>query len=513
LFYRFTKGPAALTGLHARARRHIKPREGHIFNINEEKVYEATQHHVNYTYNGTTLSGLAKYDDCTDYGISEENERKLLRVEVQRLIQVAQDNEPFMFSSNGLLTEIDTEGKVFQEVSYLADQMSCNLEIIRHDNSRTALEHCPEDVEATIGHFKRSRRILMSRFKQDQTRVQGSLPKILEPEERNQQLYFALVDYIIGSVARVIVRTATSSYWNQQCLSILAQWATKLKILSYDPVRYANLCLDTGESVVEQMNSAYGTKQAFFLKIRLGPDSSEEKDVETLETETNVSSRYYAEKTFFRGHLRYLVRDTINSLLTPDVSSAAASCFETSVVIYRTGLDNVLTTLTNDRAGQISACSDTFGVKCSYTALELVVRNIRLLTRRSKTFDRAYVNERLTTLKLELPETGLFAGISQCRNFISEMDDLISVTAPMTLISAYCARYLDNLVGLAGSGTDDDDPIVQFDAPPKDFGALLTISTADWRKKERIMSQGIYRDDDIRPVSLSPMRLGFRGMS
>jgi hypothetical protein len=500
-----------LTGLHARARRHIRSRSGHVFDIDEDRVFEATQHHIDYTYNGTSLSGLIKFDDCTDYGVSEESEKQLLQVEVRRLIQVAKGNQAFMFSSSGLLKEIDKDGKGFQEVSNLADQMFCNLEIIRHDNARISLEHCSEDIEESLGHFKRSRRLLMSRFRQDRTRVQGSLPKLLEPPERNQQLYFALVDYIIGSVARVIVRTATSSYWHQQCLSVLAQWSTKLKTLSYDPVRYANLCLDTGESVVEQMNSESATKQTFFLKIRLGPDSSEQKDVETLETETDVSGRYYREKTFFRKSLRYIVRDTIKSLLNPDVSSSAASCFETCAVIYRTGLDSVLTTLSNDRAGQISACSDTFGVKCSYAALELVMRNIRLLLPRSKPANLADINDKLTTLRVEWPEKDVTSVLKYTKIYISEMDDLISVSVPMGLISAYIARTLDNLVSLAGSGADDDDPIIQFEAPPKDFGALLTISTADWLKKERIMSQGVYRDDDIRPVSLSPMRLGIRG--
>ena len=265
--------------------------------------------------------------------------------------------------------------------------------------------------------------------------------------------------------------------------------------------------------MIEQLNSGFATKQAFFLKIRLGPDSSEQKDVDTLDTETDVSGRYYREKTFFRHRLRYMIRDTIQSLLNPDVSSSAASCFETCAVIYRTGLDGVLTTLSNDRAGQISACSDAFGVKCFYTALELVVRNVKLLRSRSTPADMSVRQDRQSTLKLEWPKTSSSADLNHVKMHISEMDDLISVAAPMTLASAYCARSLNNLVGLAGSGTSDDDPIVQFDAPPKNFGALLTLSTADWLKKEHIMSQGNYRDDEIRPVSGSPMRLGIRGKS
>lgn len=152
------------------------------------------------------------------------------------------------------------------------------------------------------------------------------------------------------------------------------------------------------------------------------------------------------------------------------------------------GLDSVLTTLCNDRSGQISACSDTFGVKCAYKALELVVWNIRHFPHHSA-LDLCHFNDELTTLKLGWPATDPSKVLDHAKIFISKMDDLTSVVVSMTLMSTYRTRYLDNLVGLVGSGTDDEDPIVKFNAPLKEFGALLTVSTADWRKKERCLSQ------------------------
>jgi hypothetical protein len=154
-------------------------------------------------------------------------------------------------------------------------------------------------------------------------------------------------------------------------------------------------------------------------------------------------------------------------------------------------------------------------VNCSYTALELVVKNVKALTSHQ-------VHN--TTLPLapkdikaiinwewsdgESPEKIEKARIETCN-----MDHLISVAIPLGLTGAYVSGTMDNLICLAGSGTEEDDPIIQFEPPPRGFQALFTLSTAEWALKQRALARGRYHDPEIRPVSRFPMRFGMRGES
>lgn len=352
----------------------------------------------------------------------------------------------------------------------------------------------------------------MNRFREDETHTLGSAPKLIEPPDRNQKLYFALVDYIMCSVGRLIVRTATGDYWHCTTLAVLAQWSTKLKVLSHDPRRYATMSLDNGESVIEELNEEFRTRQRLFLNIQ-APDDEGPRVVDALDSEPDLSYRYYREKTHFRQHLYVLVSLALDSLLNPQNSTASASCFETCAQAYRTGLEGLVTILSNDRTGQISASSQPFLVKCSYTAMELVMKNLQTFAgpAEPKLMPEVANQDILTRITWEWVEDDDTDEIRLIHTDIFNMDRLISIVVPLGLPCTYGSMALDLLVTLANHGTDEEDPIVQFEPPPRNWQALFTVSTADWIRKEKLMSRGKYRDQDVVPVSGSPMRLGIRG--
>ncbi|EXJ91828.1 hypothetical protein A1O3_00378 [Capronia epimyces CBS 606.96] len=357
----------------SRPRKDIVPRKGHVVQVDREQIYRATQHHHEYTYNGTTLTGLVKFDDCTDYGISEDAEQALLKIEVERLAEAAENEGPCLFDAHGLLKPTS------EELAHLADQISCNMEIIRLDNARISLEHCEGDSDGSAEVFRTARRRLRGHFKHEQTQVRGAEPKILHPPDRNLVLYFALVDYITACIARLLVRTADSAYWDCHTLSILASFAVKLKVLSHDPARYANFSIDTAEHAIEQLSQGLASRQAMFIKIRVDSSdakASDLKDVDTLDSETDVSTRYYEEKTYFRSHVHSLVKYTMDNLAQDKDNRSSSGCFEICSLIYRCGIDGALSTLTSNRLGEIAASSDPFRLKCTFTALELTMRNL-----------------------------------------------------------------------------------------------------------------------------------------
>ena len=163
-----------------------------------------------YTHCGTTLKGLARFDDCRNYGISEEKDQMLIAKEVDRLISAVCVEGPFIFQSDGVFK--DTGDSSIADVSYVADQIRLSFEIIKHDNNMIVLEHCPNLVDNTVNGFKDAREKLNGRYKQDDSHVEGCQPKLLDPLEANLKAYFLLVDYVIASIARLLLRCATSKY-------------------------------------------------------------------------------------------------------------------------------------------------------------------------------------------------------------------------------------------------------------------------------------------------------------
>ena len=457
---------------------------------------------------------MAKFDDCRDYGISDASHQTLVLKEIQRIIKVAADEGPFLFESKGDLSAIDSLN--FKDLSNLMDQIHCNFAIIKHDNARIGLEHYPVRMERMIGEFKKSRRLLVGRYKQDQYRVQGCQPKLLEPPKRNHELYFAMIDYIIGSVARLIVRTATSKYWEEYTLAILAQWATKLKVIAYDPVKCAAASLSNGEDVIDQMSGNFTTK--LMLKVKLGPDS-QEQEFDTLDTEADITTLYYEENILFRYHLQALVKFAYTSMYVGHQSGKrkelGPECFEACTLIYKTGLDGVPTALSNDRFGDIYASSDSAHVNCLYGGLELLLRNAEAI--KAKTTPREEGNPFLSTtdteavVKWEWSEGTSRKRTSSGNMCLSNMDDIISIAVSLGLASSYTAMNMDNLISLASSGASEEDPVMQFEPPQKGFQALFNIASADFLCRQRKAANDRYHDPEIVSVSSSPLKRGIRG--
>ena len=66
-------------------------------------------------------------------------------------------------------------------------------------------------------------------------------------------------------------------------------------------------------------------------------------------------------------------------------------------------------------------------------------------------------------------------------------------------------------MALASSGTEEDDPIIQFEPPPQGFEAHLTVSTAQFVRTQKDPTVAQYHDPDVCSVSASSSRLGNRG--
>jgi hypothetical protein len=499
-------------------RRHVIPRQGHKIELDEDDILKATLHHETYTYNGTTLKGLGKYDDSRDYGISEVEEKKLVKVEVQRIINTITNDGPFLFSSNGVLSS--TEKKSFEDVSNVIDQILCNFQIIKHDNARLLLEHCPSEMERGIKDFTRSRAQLYARYMQNQDQVEGYQPKTLQLPENNRLLYFQLVDYILGTMGRLLLRSAKGKFWESHIVSTLAMWATKLKNLSYDPALYASQSLSNGEDIISQTIAGVASKQAFILRIRTNSDGNEHKEFDALETEFNVKAQYYFEKMSFRYGMEGCLESTALSLLNSENVSSHASCFQACSLVYRAGLEGQPTLLSSDRDGDVSASSDPTNLNCSYSAMELLLKNVTaLVSLQNCTTQGTDLSSRedgpldtRTSLEWEWSDGDPKRHTPNKTWKTAQMDHVVSLVVCNGLTTTYIASAIDRLIHIASNAAKEEDPIIQFESPPNEFQALFKITTAEYLRKSKLLD-GLYFDADVKGVADSPMRRRVRGES
>ena len=300
----------------------------------------------------------------------------------------------------------------------------------------------------------------------------------------------------------------------ENLLAILAQWATKLKVLSHRPAYYASMSLDQGEDVLLQHLENMQSTSLTFVRIRMASDNSKNQDVDALDEETDITSRYYREATFFRADIECLLKVALDGLQNKaDSPESTLSSFEICTLVFQAGLDGLPTTLSESRQGSIDASTDAVRVNCTYTTMELVLANINTMKTSSgsvsggnpkRDSNAAIIDwEWVTCMKQECHQRDQVA--------VGEMDNLISVLVPLALTSTVTSVKIDKLMAVATSGTAEDDPIVQFESPPEAFEAHFTLSSAQYLKKQKDATAARLQDPDVCSVSKNSSRLGVQG--
>lgn len=466
--------------------------------LDKEEICQATLYHEKWTYNGTTLKGLAKFDDSRDYGITDAADKNLVRREIDRLVEAATSEEPLLFSSEAIRLEYG-QALTFEDLHNLIDQILLNWQVIKHDNARLVLEHCPSEMENAGSDFRNSRVRLRSRYMQKSDLVEGCQPKLLDPPERNSKLYFALVDYLTSSIARLLLRQASSKYWEVSIMSTLAQWSAKLKNLSYDPVHYAALSLSNGEDTMTQVKANMELKLSYFLQLYVD-QGSENKKIDTFGDDSSIETTYYIQMRYFRYFLEYIFSNAARSMLKPNGSNPSAGCLESSNLVYRTSLDGQPTMLSIERDGDIAGSSDPQLVNFSYSAMSLLLKNVRALT----TSPTHSVDEPQAKIQWHWSDGKSDKSLARKAIQVFTMDQIISFLVPLGLTSTMVANIVDDMVHFAYVETTEEDPMYLFEPPPRRFQAVFKISTMEFSRK-RAHQDGQYIDVDTHPVADGPM--------
>ncbi|CAK7211049.1 hypothetical protein SEUCBS140593_001036 [Sporothrix eucalyptigena] len=237
-----------------------------------------------------------KFDDLTEYDVSEAEERALWEYEIKRLHGAVQNmgmggkNQRLSFEAEALFPEPDTV-TAYRRLAHVADQVLFNMHICRHDNAILLQQNSAKHT--THWAYRNSQKILEDRLeKMSQQRERGrrrqngekndddddssdsddsdddEQPQTGKPSSGNgastdaekatggiatgtrefMVRYCAFVDYLTATAARLAVSAADHAAWQSRALCGLAKYSAKLKILARDAQEYASRSLEYGRS-------------------------------------------------------------------------------------------------------------------------------------------------------------------------------------------------------------------------------------------------------------------------
>lgn len=497
-------------------RRNLVSRSDRPFDFNEERIFNITQNYKRYEMGTCTPKDLKKFDDCEPYGVPNEEYVKLLRKEIRKLVESASREEPYLFDSNGHLQGVSSGD--FHDISNIVDQIQCNFAIISHDNSQIAVEKMGANSLAdSIKQFKFSRKVLLRRYAADEDQIEGNQPILLEPPSRNRELYHAMVDYVLGTIARYWVRCAVGRYWQQDMFAVLAAWAVKLKVTAYDLVENARISLATGEDILDEFVSGGLVPNAVSVKVKKAAKGKKgwEEEILALNERDDLTSHYYMEKEFFRGELEALFYSVVDGL-AEDKSrrfKGPVGGFESCQLVYRTGLSGFTTSVSNNRRGHLSCTSERMQISFIYSGVLLMMTNLRgVMQREAIGLARREVGARFTWKWYDEGETSIQP---EGAYDLTNMDDIVTLVVAQTLATPSSAVTMASAVYLVSTlfelGAEDDEPILQFEPPPRQFQAVFQLATEEFRRNQQSFGKRKYQDPFCRSLFEGPLKHGIRG--
>ncbi|KAF3001034.1 hypothetical protein E8E14_006142 [Neopestalotiopsis sp. 37M] len=473
--------PSERTGLFDHHYETIIQRETHKVALSRSDIESTVMDFKAYKDFRRTLRNLARFDDCSQYGIETSVMDSYLRKEIDKLIQFAESEQPPLFNSSGALDGVE-EGD-FAGVSGLADQIMCNMHILQSDNARLVVDECGSRVPPAWDMLLESRDVLKDRYSlsTDSSRVEGHEPVSLNDPSDNYKAYSLLVDYAFGAIAWWMARSVSSSYLNRHILATLAQWSFKLKVVATAPAKNAEQALSNTQGVMLQYKDiVQWNDDMVVLKLE-----GKERQFNALNDNTDSVMVYFEEKLLLRKVLQNVLFITLHGLYHSPRLGSLPNCFETCTIVYRTGLDGVTTLVKGLRHGNVLATSNLTHINFCYSAYQLLHRNTESIacnsphTQETPPPGAAYVM---------VTDSSHKGDPSICLRNVNTMDQVVSILAPNGLMSPEASMNLTALINIATIQADSEERIMLIEPPPR-RSPLRQLTFG------REMADGTKRDD------------------
>lgn len=401
-------------------------------NLDEDEIFEAATDYLKWTYKDITLKNLPAFDHSISFGITVDDENSNIREEIKKIFHFVNSNEPPLFDSYGTLGGTNAAG--FEDLSNVVDQISSNLQIIRHDNACLALDHYVDESFYNI--LKRSRAEIRRRYLGTPNKITGHNPKGLKDEISNVKAYHALVDFIFQSLAWWLMHVAKRKSWRAPIIAVLARWSVKLKLIALEPTRWATMSLIKGEDTMRRIFHDQKSQDRIMIKFPPSTIGQGEKEV-NFPDDRDLDYSYYSWKLHMRENLFNLVRRVLGNLVAEKSHSTRSPAFEVRTLMYRGVLDNTLRHLTVQQDRTIEICSENIDLRRSYCALHLLLFNAQRIPVAMAPSEGVKFHWYIKRTKVSDPNIKSVV--------TTQLDDIVSMLVPLSLVgSSRLVNLLDN---------------------------------------------------------------------
>jgi hypothetical protein len=426
---------------------------GYSFGLSEDTVFkEATIHQKFDFLEKYSLSGLPRFDDLASYNVTKENHDRLLKLEIKRVVDTATSKDAYTVDSK---TEFKhTNAAFFEELSLLAQRISTDSSVTSLDNCTMIMSNRPkaELVEAVLMTMKEPYALLRGVHITDEK--YGTEKPITGCSARSRELSFALIDYLTGCIAHLLVRTVVSTQWNNQHVALLAQLAVKLKVLSSDSKRYALQAIKCAEDTIESYEDSNEPRATVVLQTHVEGKGIEEKHLQVHE-DIDLARLYFTGNLLNRRFIHDIFQPTIVGLHHSLISRRGFEDFHHHTVAYDTGFDpRSLVVVSEDRNGFVSTTSATAYSQICCRALTLLKANVESV-KQAQTPPSSSVSTDgescIITLEwTERQSTTTQLPASTGTKFSTfKLDDIISIMVPLLLTTPLVASKIEEFVQFA----------------------------------------------------------------
>ncbi|KAI1504945.1 hypothetical protein F5X99DRAFT_331585 [Biscogniauxia marginata] len=440
-----------------------------------------------------------EFDSLDAYQVHFKSAKQLRKIEAEKLVQVAIDrSQPPLLGHSDLLSGLAGDDTGYEKLSKISKNISTALSLCLLDNECINVRSCTRIA---------NRERLQNLVKQAHVAANMAVSDRNMPGTNQNNLLkatYAIIDYIAAIIARLVIQTASGSFWVTNVFAILAARITKMKYLLVDLADSANKAAEKGEDALEETENLSGFStmpgdEEEECEEALRIIDANTKDGLTSEEEAAVGS-YCISQNKYRSGVNTAMRYILLSLRLMNRSGLPPTTYEMCVVVYEIGFEGFETVLFQDRDLEYSASSDRSVLDTANPALCMLDQILRGLKDRQKdnkgikrsfeTFVQwAYLEDKSHT------QTTLGGGIdyvelsnSETKLSLRHLEDIVTVMIPMIATSPIFLANFTNfrtMMALTGSVHDVVSPFQggQFGA----FCRLYTSLFDDEAEKRKIL--------------------------
>ncbi|KAF2731924.1 hypothetical protein EJ04DRAFT_554380 [Polyplosphaeria fusca] len=452
-----------------------------------KEAYDFSQYRVN----STGVDEVSKLESLQRHGVKDEDYKELLQAEIQRLADTVSSEDPLIFDSEGLLDQTDKPS--YEALSAVATWAKWSCSTVRLEDTASIIEHHPfPKVFHSCFPLLKIRYNEVHQLCADKV-VKGRLP---QPQDRHRKLYFKLVDYASGILARILVRVTKSHGLNLTVLALLAKLVVRVKFTMKDLEKNGAKALACADEAITAYREAETETQVIsFLQDGAEGKGVEEVRVRMLDGDPSADLAALGWQ-IHREVIGLLFSAAIMSTCTSNYRGQDSEKFHHHAVVYETGSDGSLVLVTESSNNAVYTSSRKGDLNVCAVGLSLAKQNIEKLFLDKKTNqaieprrpDTSDVDECIISLKWDdkEPRHKISKNLKHWRT--TKIDSVVSVLLPLSFVSSVTASLIDDLMATVTTYSIRTEPVQKLEN--KSFQARISVqSSVDKASQQRFETQ------------------------